>query len=730
MRCPWSSVVALLLFAMCGCGTVDAARKRPSPDALEVVSLDLEGARAVPAQDLKARIVTSASPWWPWWTPIVGRTEWFDANTWQADLRRLTRVYESRGYYQARVLEDAVVETKAQTVKLTVKVFEGKPAKLRRLTRTGLDGLEGLDREKLDRALTLSEGRTFLEDDWAADKVTLVSALHEAGYAMAEVVGEAVIDLDAPAVDATLQVTPGPRYRIGQVFAPIGAVVPSKLIIDVASVDLEPGRWYSDSMLADAQARIFQMGVFSAVKVNRGIPDPTTGTLPIIIDAREAPFHSQRWGGGAGGDLIRNEVRVFYEYVDRNLGFAKLLSKGALLDKLTLKARLGYAVLPNLPEFIRREASGEGGTNHGPVGSLNVQYEVPRVFNTRTVSLTTSLELSRVLDNAFNYFGGELKLGFVWRPTANWLVYPSVNANTYLLQSEVQQMATGGAPSAALGCPTFPALCVVGFTDLTVEYDRRDDRLAPRSGFFLSASAQAGLSQTTRFTPFIRLLPEARGYVSFGASRQFTLAGKLRAGTLVGFGGGETPIVARFFSGGAYMRGFNQRRLSPMAVVPLGTGPLPSNELGLDGQPLCQRNAAGDCLVGPLGATVPIGGDGLLEASLEFRVDVTDTLTLAVFVDSGLVTAEPLGPATNLATSLYTAVGFGVRYRTPLGPIRSDVAFRLPFIGGPLLPKDPGQPAYFTQSGCFFNLGASGSTTYAGAPDSVCTFHLSIGEAF
>jgi translocation and assembly module TamA len=427
--------------------------------------------------------------------------------------------------------------------------------------------------------------------------------------------------------------------------------------------------------------------------------------------------------------LIRNEVRLFSEYVDRNLGFARLFSKNALLDKLTLRGRLGYAVLPNLPEFIRREVSGEGGTNHGLVGSLNVQYEVPRVFNTRTVSLATSLELSRVLDNAFNYFGGELKLGFIWRPTVNWLLYPSLNANAYLLQSEVQQMATGGAPSAALGCPTAPSLCVVGFADLTVEYDRRDDKLAPRSGYFLSASLQGGLSQTTQFTPFIRVLPEARGYVSFGAGRRFTLAGKLRAGTLVGLGGGETPIVARFFSGGASMRGFNQRRLSPMAVIPIGTGPLPSNELGLDGQPLCQRDAAGNCLVGPLGATVPIGGDGLFEASLEFRVDVTDSLTLAVFVDSGLVTAEPLGPATDLAAHLYTAVGFGVRYRTPIGALRSDVAFRLPF-GGPLLAKDPTQPAYFTQSGCFFNLGASGSTTYAGAPDSVCTFHLSIGEAF
>lgn len=735
LRPPLLRLSSALLALLVGCAT-----PKPAPDSLRVDELTITGMDKLKESDVTDRIVTSATPWWSRWFPFLGGTEWFDVNTWQADLRRIARVYESRGYYQARVLEDLVTETGKGSVTLKVKVSEGLPATLRTMDVRGLDGVPDLAPSLLSK-LPLKLGEVFLEDTWAKAKGGLTEQLHEAGFAEAKVEGEAVVDLDGAKVDASLDVETGLRFRFGSIYAPVtGQVVPSKLIIDVAEAELPKGAWYSDSALANAQARVFQMGVFGAVKVNRGIPDRERQELPIIIDAREAPLRSVRWGGGAGGDLIRNEARVFGEYTDRNLGFARLFSKGALLDKLTLKGKAGYAVLPNVFEFTRRAIEQDGEIRHGLIFDASVQYEVPRVFDTRTVSLVSSLGFNRTLDQAFDYFAGEGKLGFLWRPRVDLTVYPSVNFNTYVLRSPIQQMAnTSLTPSAALGCPVmdsmqfFPKaadLCLLGYLDVTTEWDRRDNKLEPKSGFFLSASVQGGLSRTTQFTPFIKLVPEARGYVSFGKERTVTLAGKLRAGSLVGFGGGETPIVTRFFSGGSNMRGFNQRRLSPMAVVKTGDGELPSNELDSRGQPVCQKDGAGNCLTGALGATVPIGGNGLLEASVELRIDLTDSLVLAFFVDGGLVTAEPLGPATDFLRDFYTAVGLGLRYRTPLGPIRGDLAFRLPFIGGPLLQNDPTKPAYLSQSGCFFNLGHTGSSTYAGAPDSVCAVHLSIGEAF
>ncbi len=739
MRCVrfTTGVLTALLALTLGCAT-----PKPAPDSLRVETLSFDGMKALKEGEVTDRIVTNATPWWSKWFPFLGGTEWFDVNTWQADLRRITRVYEAHGYYQARVVEDLVTETGKGGVTVKVTLTEGKPAKLRRLDVRGLDGVPDLKPSLLSE-LPLKLGEVFLEDTWAEAKSGLTQQLHEAGFAEANVLGEAVIDLDTPAVDASLDVDPGLRFRFGPIYAPVtGNVVPSKLIIDVAQAELPRGSWYSDSALAEAQGRVFQMGVFGAVKVNRGIPDRDKAELPIIIDAREAPLHSLRWGGGAGGDLIRNEARGFIEYTDRNLGFAKLFSKGALLDKLTLKAKLGYAVLPNLPEFINRVVSGEGSVRHGVVFDVSAQYEVPRVFNTRNVSLLGALGVNRTLDAAFDYYATEGKVGFLWRPRVDLSIYPSVNLNAYLLQSQIVQMAgITTAPSAALGCPTIvnplgiDDVCLVSFLDVTVEWDRRDNKLEPKSGFYLAASAQAGLSRTTQLTPFVKLVPEARAYWSFGAEKQFTLAGKLRAGTLVGFGGGETPITTRFFSGGSNMRGFNQRRLSPMAVVKTGDGPLPSNELGpgligRTGEPLCQRDASDQCIVGALGATVPIGGNGLIEASIEFRVELTESLVLAFFIDNGMVSSDPLGASTDLLRNFYSAVGVGLRYRTPLGPIRVDFAYRLPFIGGPLLQQNALDPAYFSQSGCFFNVGHTGRSDYSGAPDSVCTFHLSIGEAF
>jgi translocation and assembly module TamA len=711
-------VLTALLALMVGCAT-----PKPSPDALRVDSLTFDGTKAMKAAEITDRIVTNATPWWSKWFPFLGGTVWFDINTWQADLRRIARVYEAHGYFQVRITDDLVATTDSGGITLKVKLTEGTPATLRRLDVRGLEQVPDLKPALLAK-LPLKLNEVFLEDTWEKAKASWTEQLHEAGYAEAKVQGEATIDLDTPAVDASLSIEPGLRFRFGPLYAPVtGKVVPSKLIIDVAQSELPTSSWYSDSALAEAQARIFQMGVFGAVKVNRGIPDRDKAEMPIVIDAREAPMHSLRWGGGAGGDLIRNEARAFIEYTDRNLGFAKLFSKAALLDKLTLKSKLGYAVLPNLPEFINRLVTGEGTVRHGFVGDLSAQYEVPRVFNTRTVSLLTALGLNRTLDAAFAYYAAEGKLGFHWQPRLDLSIKPSLNLNAYLLDNPVTPMAgMSAAPSAAVGCPTisgalgFEDLCVVSFLELAAEWDRRDNKLEPKSGFFIGATGQLGLARSTQLTPFVKLVPEVRGYWSFGAQKQFTFAGKFRAGTLVGFGGGETPVTARFFSGGSNMRGFNQRRLSPMTVVKIGEGPLPSNELGpgligRTGEPLCQRNELDQCLEGALGATVPIGGNGLLEASLEFRVQLTEIFVLAFFIDNGMVTSEPLGATTDLGKSFYSAVGIGLRVRTPLGPIRTDFAYRLPFIGGPLVKRNPLDPAYLSQSGCFFNLGHTGSPT-------------------
>ena len=79
------------------------------------------------------------------------------------------------------------------------------------------------------------------------------------------------------------------------------------------------------------------------------------------------------------------------------------------------------------------------------------------------------------------------------------------------------------------------------------------------------------------------------------------------------------------------------------------------------------------------------------------------------------------------------AVGVGIRWLTPIGPIRVDLARRLPFGDlPPLLAVDAAtgaivQVPYVANDSCF---GLFGSNVTTPVPDTMCAFHVAIGEAF
>jgi translocation and assembly module TamA len=264
----------------------------------------------------------------------------------------------------------------------------------------------------------------------------------------------------------------------------------------------------------------------------------------------------------------------------------------------------------------------------------------------------------------------------------------------------------------------------VSYLEQVAEWNRRDDPIAPRNGYYLSLSLQEGGGPLQGDFNFLRVLPDVRVYRSFGNNDRLTFAARLRLGTLltpVTAAGGreESAVVNRFFGGGGVaMRGFNARRLSPMNV---------SN-------PTAEQ---------PEDRTVPIGGNSLVETSLEMRFKLFGELSLAAFHDSGLVGAGPLnfGPHQSdvrressriFGDFHYQAVGIGLRYATIVGPVRLDLARRLN-IGRPLPILDPGTGDVTSQGGlgdCFGLGGSSTEREYAGAPEGLCTFFLSIGEAF
>ncbi|MGB3457067.1 MAG: autotransporter assembly complex family protein [Litorimonas sp.] len=167
--------------------------------------------------------------------------------------------------------------------------------------------------------------------------------------------------------------------------------------------------------------------------------------------------------------------------------------------------------------------------------------------------------------------------------------------------------------------------------------DRADSLLDPRRGW----RAEGRIKPTYAFSdqgdsPYIRAVAQGRAYLPLSAEGRFVAAGRLRLGTLVGASVDNVPGDDRFFSGG----GGSVRGYAFQAI-----GPFDADD-------------------------VPLGGRSLTEASLEGRARITDSIGAVAFIDAGNVSDSEYPTFDNLRVG----AGVGVRYMTPAGPIRLDVA--------------------------------------------------------
>ncbi len=697
----------LLLLALASA----CAAGKPRPDALEVKDLKIEGTDQVDDGDVKAKILTTDTPWWePLW-PFDKGPSYFDPNAWQADLRRIERFYQAEGYYQAQVTSNEVKPEGREAVSLVATVREGEPT---RIAAVELSGLEQLPEEHQRRAraeLPLTSGEIFREENWEGVKGLIQGRLRELGYAEADVGGEVRVDVDTHQATVSLQVTPGLRYKFGNIFvaADNAPQVAPKRIIEQAQGSVRKGEWFSESALAEAQARVFAMGVFGAVKVSRGGPDREAGTVPVIVDVREAPLRSVRLGGGLGVDATRQEGRLLGEWTNRNIFGG--------LRRLTVKGRVGYAFLPSFYAASTRKPDSQSGI----IFDATTEFEQPR-FLFRDLRLQASLSGEKGLEQAYSFIGGRLRSGVIWQPHPDLSIFPAYNLEGYRLTGEVT--ADQDVPPITLGCAPDETQCdiALSYLETTVTWDRRDNPLDPRNGYYASLSIQGGGGPLFGHFTYVRLLPDLRYYRTFGLEQRLTIAGKLRLGTLRPFSskfedanGAQSSIVTRFFSGGgSSMRGFNSRRLSPQI-------PVVTKKAEPDADPPTPAQFI----------TVPVGGNSLLETSLEVRYRITESIVVASFWDTGFVgcSSEQADCYNPFRHQPFHAVGVGLRYLTVVGPIRLDIARRLnagpTLIDTSLLGSDS---AYQFPGGNCFGLGKQ--RNYAGAPEGLCTLQLSIGEAF
>jgi translocation and assembly module TamA len=170
-----------------------------------------------------------------------------------------------------------------------------------------------------------------------------------------------------------------------------------------------------------------------------------------------------------------------------------------------------------------------------------------------------------------------------------------------------------------------------------IHRDDTDDLLNPTRGTRLGFSATPFVALDGNSPDYFQAKLSASGYQSLDADHRFILAGFTNIGSITGTSLDSLPRDLRLYEGGGgSVRGYGFQRAGPLDVF-------------------------GN----------PIGGISSLDLGVELRTRINDTFGLVTFFEGGSVYDTTLP---DLSQRLYWGTGVGVRYFSPIGPLRFDIA--------------------------------------------------------
>jgi outer membrane protein insertion porin family/translocation and assembly module TamA len=595
-------------------GLLVAAAGCKEEGTVRVHSLNFKGVQAVDAARLRDALATRQSDRLPW-----GKKAFFDRARFDADLKRIQAFYADRGYPDARVTGfDVKLNDTQDSVDITITIAEGEPVKVAAIDFVGFDDVipaSHFDALKKQIPLKVGEPR-----DRALVVTTHEMALNELkdhGYPYAKVDTTEDDGPDRKTAAITFTSEPGKLARIGPIEIQGNKTVGARVI--ERELTFKSGDLYQRSVLQDSQRRLYGLELFQFANIEPVDPELEPTEVPIRITVAEGKHQRVNFGVGYGTE---EKARVDSEYHHVNfLGDARLAGVHARWSSLDRGIRLDF----NQPYFFAPHFSFGAETQHWYTFTPAYQSIVTSTKATVTHKGTEKTSWALSLTNEH----------------ANSTIAQKVFDDSTLYNNLI---ALGLDPTSKSQTGTLNAM---GFD---LQHTTADSLLNAHHGYQVALHAE----QAGRFVPgtfnYYALAIDGRQYLPIGDKVVF--ASRLQLGNIrpVANDPHNVPFSKKYFLGGATsLRGWGRYEVSPLSVP----------------DPLCET-----C---PLSG-LPIGGNSLLSFTEELRADLRGKLGAVVFLDGGNVWADSWG--INVSDLRY-AVGPGLRYQTPVGPIRFDVGYQL-----------------------------------------------------
>jgi outer membrane protein assembly complex protein YaeT len=592
------------------------------------------------------------------------------------DVKAIKAIYLANGFEQVKV--DASIEENYQShsseLAAVYRITEGPQTLVKNLV---IEGNHNFPTKELAPLLSTVPGQPFSEANMASDRDTLIFFYFNRGYpdVQFDSLGTPVPG-DPNRMDVTYKITEGQHVEVNQVIV-TGLQNTRPYIVD-RRIRIQPGDPISQANMIDSQRRLYNLGIFNQVDMAIQNPEGIEPQKNVLFNLAEAPRWTFRYGGGiefATGNTpaLNNPQGKAGVSPNAVLEITRLNMFGRD-QTLSFRARVGL--------LTRRGV---------------ISYDAPHLFKKENWHFTVSAFYDNTVNvNTFTSERLEGTLGAEQRYS---------RSTTFLYRMSWQRVRVDPA-SLVIDpglIPLYSQPVTIAIPSFTWVRDRRDNPVDTKKGSYNLANLGLATSALGGQSNFGKVLLQNSTYYTI--KRKWVLARNTQIGIEHPYGtnyypGGTAtaiPLPELFFAGGGNsLRGFAINQAGPRD---LQTG-------------------------------YPIGGQGLFVNNFEVRTPpvllpyVGNNMSFVFFHDMGNVFAQAnqiwsglvrfnqpsiaaCAPPTSTVPCNFSynsqAVGIGLRYKTPVGPVRGDISYNLNPTRYPV--RDQNEVQTLSHWNFFFSIG-------------------------
>jgi outer membrane protein insertion porin family len=580
----------------------------------------------------------------------------FSTRLLHADEDSIHELYISNGFQAAQVHGEVMENYQGHTGDLFVR-FEISEGPQTRIASVAVLGNQALETATLLSAIGSTAGQPYSEANVAADRNNVLALYYNEGFPNVGFDSSVEAAKEPNRVRLTYRIVEGPRISVSQVL--LAGYEHTRPGILRKQIEVQPGGPLREGEVVESQRRLYNLGVFSRVTIAPQNPDGKETDKTVVVEVEEAKRFTVGYGGGFEAQRLESSTnpnatvlslspRGIFELGWANFGGrAHTLAFKARASTLQGRALLSYTA-PNFMNHrnLNFQLTGFAAKTRDIQTFTSTRYEGVAQFEQRVSPFTSFL---------YRYFYRKVL----------------VDAKTLHINSaEV---------------PLFSQPTLVSGFGVTWVRDRRDNPADPSRGRFWTADFAVAARPLGSSATFVRFFLQNSTYTPIGRNLVFARSARIGLEEPFGASGASSiPLPERFFAGGGNsLRGFALNQAGPRDVT---TG-------------------------------FPVGGLAMLVFNQEMRFPLRLPYTAghaggAVFYDAGNVytrasqiTFRSTPPPGDLNYLSHT-IGFGLRYATPVGPVRVDIGYQLNAARF-LLPTAPGGIARLPSFQFFFTFGSS-----------------------